>query len=35
MFLAAANKIRNLLHLSFIGPVTVADLNESQTEVRT
>lgn len=34
MFLAATNKTRNLLHLSFIGRVTAADLNESQADVR-
>ena len=33
MFLATTNKTRNLLHLSFIGRVTAADLNDTQAEV--
>ena len=33
MFLAETNKTRNLLHFSFIGRVTAADLKDSEVEV--
>lgn len=34
MFLAASNKTRNLLHLSYVGRVTPADLSDSLADVK-